>query len=78
MLYDDGFMSSDNSNHTVATTESTVRDTAVNEAVEEAHDEHVGALNADAASKTSGSHAHELPQHSHRNHHQTQQAVSSP
>ena len=73
MLYDDGFALPDDSNKTI--TDSSIHSADIG-AVERLRDPHVAALPSDIVGETSS--AHDLPQHTHRTHHQTQQAVSSP
>lgn len=67
MLYDDGFALPGDSNATIAKTESRIP---------EADSEDLGTVRADTVGETTIT--HQLPQHLHRTHHQTQEAVSSP
>lgn len=76
MLYDDGFLLPGDGNKTVVNTDSSPHETADIATLEESHDPRLGALPSDTVSETSLT--HEVPQHSHRTHHQAQQAVSSP
>lgn len=76
MLYDDGFALPDDGNKSTADTDSSVHGTADTGAVERLHDPRLAALPSDIVGESSS--AHEVLQHSHRTHHQTQQAVSSP
>lgn len=76
MLYDDGFTLPDDSNKTIVDTDSSVHGAAETGAFERSHDPRLAALPTDIVGETSS--AHEVSQHSHRTHHQTQQAVSSP
>jgi len=77
MLYDDGVIFSAAGNGTNANTVSqSDQYVADSETVEVLHDAHVEDRNPDAV-KSTGS-RRELPQHSHRTQHQSQQAASSP
>ena len=76
MLYDDGFLLPGNGNKTVVNTDSSPHETAGIGTVEESHNPRPAALPSDTFSETSMT--HDVPQHSHRTHHQAQQAVSSP
>ena len=76
MLYDDGFLLPDDGNKTVVNTDSSPHETAEIGIAEESHDPRLGALPSETVSETNV--MHDRPQHSHRTHHQAQQAVSSP
>lgn len=66
MLYDDDFVLPGDSNTTVLKTDSSM------------HDNKLEALHPDTVTADETTNTHQLPQHSHRTHHQTKQAVSSP
>lgn len=70
MLYDDGFALPGDSNATIAKTESRIPNDT------QADVEDLGTAHADTVGETTIT--HQLPQHLHRTHHQTQEAVSSP
>lgn len=76
MLYDDGFLLPSGSNQTAVDADAAPQETAEMGTFEGSHDPHPGALPSNTISETSI--AHDVPQHSHRTHHQAQQAVSSP
>ena len=72
MLYDDGFGLPADSNATIAKTDSKIpqADNLKPDA------EELGAVHVDTVGETTNT--HQLPQHLHRTHHQTQEGVSPP